>query len=441
MADPKAYSTIFGKIVLSKFDSMPEWARLSAFFVALFVLVYVTLHSVNAKYFVTGTVLAPSPTHPGSHQFVRGYDVRWSDNYAGTNSKGHFVFVLSPLEYLSLYKSGNHLLEIWKPGDKNDVQDQQICQKVVSFDRLQGSFEDFYIDGKCSTIAAATHDLIRPESPRGYGMLRSAYAASSVGRGADYRILVRTVRFGAKWPRTDSAQIILFQGGEDLPLLNLSGSSYGSVLILPGESFAFTDGVYLPSRSLAGGRVRLSDKGGLGGFFRYIEEWFELPNKMELGKQLDLVGSLGTDLSVIPVGPSIITVYRKDGEADYYPRLAQDLLGAGVTPTISASPAGADKTTNTLFVGATVPPATVRSVVAAIAKNGVQLKRIAYPYKFTYTSDTSIMQLGWSLQCERAAPISQTELTRLAGTSDAGLQTFLERYKECRPSPPANRVP
>jgi hypothetical protein len=239
------------------------------------------------------------------------------------------------------------------------------------------------------------------------------------------------VRFGAKWSRTDSAQIILFQNGEDLPLLNLSGSTYGSVLVLPGESFAFTDGVYLPSRSLAGGRVRLSDKSGL---FHYIEEWFELPNNMVLGQQVNLTGSLGSDLSLIPAGPNIITVYRKTGEADYYPKLAQGFLAAGVVPTISASPAGADKTTNTLFVGATVSPATVRSVVEAIAKNGVQLKRIAYPYKFTHTSDTSIMQLGWSLQCEGAAPIPQVELTRLAGTSDAEVQTFLERYKECRPA-------
>lgn len=432
MAEQRDYSTIFGKIVLSKFDSMPEWARLCAFFVALFVLVYVFLHSLNAKYFVTGTVLAPSPTHPGSNQFARGYDVRWADNYAGTNSKGHFVFVLSPLEYASLYKSGNHSLQIWKPGDREDIQDEQICEKSVSFERLQGSFEDFHIDGKCSTSEqVAAPNPIRGEMPIQYSIVPTAYAAPSVARDTDYRILVRTLRFGPKWLRSDSAEIILFQNGENLPLLNLGGSLYGRVSILPGESFAFTDGVYLPSRSLAGGRVRLSDKGGL---FSYIEEWFELPNNMELGRQYDLKGSLGSDLSLIPIGRSIITIYRKDADADYYPGLAHDLLSAAVMPIISASPAGSEKATNTLFVGATVPPSTVRSVVAAIVRNRVQLKRIAYPYKFASTSDTSRMQLGWSLQCEQAAAISQPELARLAEASDEEVQTFLERYKECRPS-------
>src|SRR5258708_5446678 len=128
MPEQKDYSTIFGKIVLSKFDNMPEWVRVCAFFVALSVLTYVTLHSMNAKYFVSGTVLEPSSTHAGSNHVVRGYDVRWGDNYAGTNGKGHYVIVLSPVEYFSLLKAGSHSLEIWKSGDKEDIEDQQICQ-------------------------------------------------------------------------------------------------------------------------------------------------------------------------------------------------------------------------------------------------------------------------------------------------------------------------
>src|SRR6266446_7961332 len=104
MGETKDYTTIFGKIVLTKFDGMPEWARVCAFFVSLFVITYVALHSLNAKYFVTGTVLEPSPTHPKTIRVARGYDVRWGDAYAGTNSKGHYVFVLSPTEYVSLLK-------------------------------------------------------------------------------------------------------------------------------------------------------------------------------------------------------------------------------------------------------------------------------------------------------------------------------------------------
>jgi hypothetical protein len=79
---------VFGRLVLSKFDSMPEWARLCAFFVALFVLVIVSLHSVGAKYFVTGTVLEPSPAHPGFNQVARGYDVRsWAISMPARTAK------------------------------------------------------------------------------------------------------------------------------------------------------------------------------------------------------------------------------------------------------------------------------------------------------------------------------------------------------------------
>jgi len=431
MVAQKDYTTIFGRIVLSKFDSMPEWARLCAFFVALFVLTYVALHSLNAKYFVGGTVLEPSPNHPGSNQLARGYDVRWADNYAGTNSKGHYVFVLSPLEYFSLLKAGNHSLEIWKSGDKDDVEAQEICQKSINFERLASRFEDYHIDKKCLVNEQAVAPILPAEFPREYSLVPTTYAALSSTPDADYRMLVRTLRVDSKWPRSDSAEIMLFQNGYNSPLLNLSGSLYGGVSILPGESFAFTDGVYLPARSLSGGRLRLSHKGGL--FGSYIEEWFELPSRMEIGKQFSSTGSLGSDLNLIPIGPSTITVYRKDGDADYYPRLAQDLLSAGVLTLSSASPMGADKTTNTLYIGSTVGPSTVKSVVGAIVKNGLNLKRIAYPYKFVSTLDTFRMQLGWSRQCVDAALIPQSELARLMVTSDEQVQAFLARFNECKP--------
>jgi len=242
MAKQKDYSSVFGKIVLSKFDSMPEWVRICSFFVALFVLAYIVLHSLNTKYFVTGTVLEPSPTHPGSNHVARGYDVRWADNYAGTNSKGHYVFVLSPLEYFSLLRAGNHSLEIWKSGDQEDIEDQQICQKSISFERLEGRFQDYHIDGKCSIEQTAAPNLVPNESPIKYSVIPTAYAALSLTH-TDYRILVRTLRFDPRWPRSDSGEMILFQNGENLPLLNPDGGLYGGLSILPGESFAFTNGV------------------------------------------------------------------------------------------------------------------------------------------------------------------------------------------------------
>src|SRR5258707_8066393 len=277
MAVKKDYTTIFGKIVLSKFDSMPEWARLCAFLVAIFVLVYVALHSLNAHYFVSGTVLEPSLNHPGSNQLARGYDVRWADNYAGTNSKGHYVFVLSPLEYFSLLKTGNHSLEIWRSGDKDDIEAQQICRKSVNFERLESRFEDYHIDPKCLVNEQSAAPILFPgEMPKEYSLVPTANASASATEDISYRILVRTLRVASKWSRSDSAEIILFQNDYNLQLLNLSGSPYGGVSILPGESFAFADGVYLPSTSLKGGRVRLSHKGGL--FSGYIEEWFDLPS-------------------------------------------------------------------------------------------------------------------------------------------------------------------
>jgi hypothetical protein len=105
-AQQQDYSTLFGKIVLSKFDSMPEWARVCAFFISLLVMAYVTLHSLNAKYLVQGMVLEPNAKHTGN-QAARGFDVRWAESYAGTDSKGHYVFALSPLEYAALLKNGD----------------------------------------------------------------------------------------------------------------------------------------------------------------------------------------------------------------------------------------------------------------------------------------------------------------------------------------------
>jgi len=128
-----------------------------------------------------------------------------------------------------------------------------------------------------------------------------------------------------------------------------------------------------------------------------------------------------------------MTVYRKDGDADYYSRLVKDLLDAGVMPVSSASPMGSDKATNTLFVGASVQLSTVRSVVAAVVKNGVPLKRIAYPYKFASTPDTSRIQLAWSGQCVKAALIQPAELEKLARISDDQVQAFLARFNECKP--------
>jgi hypothetical protein len=426
MPGKENYNTIFGRIVLSKFDGMPEWVRICAFLTALLVIVYLALHSVNAEYFVGGTVLEPSPGHPGYKRAGRGYDVRWADKYAGTNSKGHFGFVLSPMEYFGLLKAGNQSLEIWKSGNEDDVEDQEICKKSVKFQRFESNFEDYYVDNKCALAEAA--QTTRP----GTALVPTVYASEPSGAGASYHILVKTLQFAPQWARSDSAEIILFLGGEEWPLRNPDGKIYGAVSILPGESFAFRDGVYLPAKSLGGGRVRLSDRRG---FLNYTEEWFDLPNILEIGKSSTVRGSLGSSLDVVPVGRSTITIFRKYGDAAYYSGLAENLLAIGVLPMSSASPLGAEKPINTLFVGPSVEPSTVKSVLAALTKNGVQLKRIAYPYTFESTADTSRIQLGWSAQCVHSALIPKANIADLAATPDSHFAEAVKKYIECKPHP------
>jgi len=424
-ATPQNYSTLFGKIVLSKFDTMPEWARVCAFFVALIVLVYITLHSLNAKYFVTGTVLEPSPVSPDSNQAARGYDVRWDENYAGTNSKGHYVFVLSPGEYFSLLTSGKHPLQIWKPGDKQGVADLQTCAKTVTYNRQESMFDDYYLDASC-------HGSIEHAAPSESGFLSglvpAVHAEAISPQSSNYRLLATTLRFGTQWPRSNSAAMELFQNGQDIQLLDLAGTNYGGIIILPGGSLAFPDGVNLPTPSLAGGRIRLSDKSGL---FTFTQEWFNLPSNPPLGRKIPLKGDMGSELTVIPLGPSIATIFRKDGDAAYYAQLAQDLLSAGVLPMSSPSPMGPDKITNALFIGSAVPPSTVKSVVSAVVKNGVQLRGIAYPYKFKSTSDPARIQLGWAPQCVKVSAIKQEDFDRLAKTSNEQTIAFLQRFGDC----------
>lgn len=424
----QSYSSVFGKVILSKFDSMPEWARIFTFFVALAVLVYLTIHSVNTQYFVTGTVLEPSPTRPGSNQAAHGYDVRWSDSFAGTNSKGQYVFVLTPVQYLSLLKDGSHTLEIWQPGDDKNIRDQQICTKPVTFERINGEFDDYYIDGHCQPpqqLRVAPPSFPSPDRPFS---LIPAVLASAAPAAYPYRLIVDTIRFSTGWPRSNSAQMTLFQNGAELPVLSLAGSGYGAVSVLPGSSFAFPGGTWLPSASLAGGRIRLSDKGEM---FSYNEEWFVLPEPMQLGSRFTLRGARGSELSLVPLGPTNITLFRKYGDDAYFNRLSQDLLSAGVFPLSSASPLGPDAPTNTLFVGPAVPPYTVKAVVAAVAKNGVQLKRIAYPYVFNSTLDPTRIQLGSAMACQNSPAIKPQELATLASLPDTQVQPFLARYKDC----------
>ena len=423
-AQQQDYSTLFGKIVLSKFDSMPEWARVCAFFISLLVMAYVTLHSLNAKYLVQGMVLEPNAKHTGN-QAARGFDVRWAESYAGTDSKGHYVFALSPLEYAALLKNGDQTLQIWSPPGEGETQDQQLCQKAVSFDRLGNLFADYYIDGSClATLQHGATDAIAFNR----GLLPAVSAAVSSAAIPDYRILVRNLRFDQRWKRSDAAEMILFQGGEDYQLLNLPDNPYGKVSILPGGTFSFADGVYFPSKSLAGGRIRLSDNSGI---FSYAEEWFNLPAGMEPGKPVPLNGDLGSQLTIVPLGRSIATVFRKSDDPHYYDALTQDLLKIGVLPVVSASPMGEDKGANTLFAGSEVLPSTVKSIVAAAVKDGIQLKRIAYPYSFKSTTDNSRIQLGWSKQCADAPAIPKEELDKLAGTADQQVQTFLQRFSNC----------
>jgi hypothetical protein len=363
--------------------------------------------------------------NPDSNQAARGYDVRWAENYAGTNSKGHYVFVLSPFEYFSLLKAGKHSLQVWKPGDKQGVADLQTCAKTIEFHRQESMFEDYYLDAGCP------NSIRRPATNEASflsGLVETVHAAAIPIATTNYRLLVTTLRFGSQWPRSDSAEMHLFQYNQDIQLLTLAGTTYGGITTLPGGSFAFADGVYLPSVSLAGGRVRLSNKSGL---FTFTQEWFNLPNNPQIGSRIVLNGDMGSELTVIPLGPSIATVYRKDGDSAYYAQLAQDLLHAGVLPMSSASPMGAEQITNTLFIGSAVPPSTVKSVVSAVAKNGVQLKRIAYPYQFTSTSDTSRIQLGWSRQCVNAPVIKRESIERLSGTDDQRITDFLRQYSDC----------
>ena len=427
------YSSFFGKLVLAKFDSMPEWVRVCAFFISLLVLVYIALHSLNSRYFVTGTVLEPSPAHAGSNQVARGFDVRWADNYAGTNSKGHYVFVLTPMQYLGLMKSGNHSLEIWKSGDQTDIEDQQICSKTVPFERTTNEFDDYYIDGHCGGENAAAKLAIPsvPQSPvqsHDFELTEPVMAAVAANPSRSYRILARTVRFAVSWPRSDSGEMILFQNGSEFSLSNPSGDGYGGISVLPGGSFAFTDGVFLPANSLAGGRIRLSDKSNV---FTYTEEWFDLPEPLQLGKPIAIQGSRGSQLTLVAINPSTITIFRKSGDEKYYGKLSQDLLAAGVLPASSTAPLGPDAETNTLFVGADVQPSTVKSVVAAIVKNGVSLKRIAYPYSFTSTSDTTRLQLGSSKACFKSAAIKPEALAPLAAATDDQVKLFLAKYAVC----------
>lgn len=111
-------------------------------------------------------------------------------------------------------------------------------------------------------------------------------------------MLVKTMHFDARWSRMNSAEMILFQDGLELPLLNANAEPYGGISILPGGHFAFAEGTYLKSHSLQGGRIRLAIKTGM---FGYTEEWFDLPKVMEPARAIDIRGSMGSELSLLPV--------------------------------------------------------------------------------------------------------------------------------------------
>jgi hypothetical protein len=339
---------------------MPEWVRVTCFLLAFITLIYLTFHSTNSKYLVSGTVLEPSPTHPASNQFARGYDVRWGENYAGINSKGQYVFALYPFDYARLLMDGKHSLQLWKPGEQGTPEYLQVCRKDVLFARADSSFEDYIVDSECTKGSASGGSQAQPKiSSLVLLDLTPAVKAASIETSQfPYHLIVETIRFSSKWSRSDSAQMVLFQGGADLPVLDIAGNEYGRVAIFPGSSFAFAEGTFMPSGHLGFGKIRLSDKTGL---FGYTEEWFEIPSSVQLATSFTLSGSMGSLLTLLPVGRSLITIYRKAGDEVFFNQLTRDLMKVGVLPISARSPLGEDVKTNTLYFGKDVPPSTVKA--------------------------------------------------------------------------------
>ncbi len=425
MAPPKSsYETFFGKIVLGQMSKMPEWARVCVFLLSFLMMIYLAYHAVGSSWFVVGSVWEKSSSTPAKWQAAHGYDVRWNSIApgAGTSRSGQYTLVMSPEQYLAMAAAGKYRLEVLGGVSGTEI----VCAKDIQFSAITGQFEDYRIDEACN---ASQTSQVQGDRPWSDSLFPPVYAMAMVAPQTAFRVLATSLKADSSWSRSDNAQLTLFQNGAQFNLKAGPQVDYGSVPILPGSPFAFADGAYLPANFLNGGRIRLSVQGGL---FNYTEEWFDLPQNWAVGSPADLRGSKGSTLSVIAVGQETLTIYRKYGDGAYFARLSQRVVQAGVFPEGAASPLGPETAISTLYVGRNVRPATVKAIVSAVIDNGVSLKRIAYPYAFTSTTDTMRLQLGASTSCNKQPEIDRADLAKLAALPDAQVQTFLLKFKDCK---------
>jgi hypothetical protein len=305
--------SFIGKFIDKYFLRQPSWVQSFTFviFVLLFAYGFILL---PGKAVLEGNLwvrkaasrVCPDPcVRPAEY-----YSLRWGTTDVLSNSKGQYRIVVSPLQYIRLFSSGSHRVNILKieliSGEQEATlngAEEEFTETLVAKDqelrlnRLENEFENAYVP---PFGIQATSNVV-PEPPNDNSLISRAWADTLRGR---YRLFIQGIRM-AGGPTKADISFSLFTGGQTIELKQGRGGQelpVGPIPVVSDQSVDLGSVYYFPIPDQGSppitGIVRMAWPGGILGLFSGTEEDFSLPSQQTIDQSFQISGSKGSILTV-----------------------------------------------------------------------------------------------------------------------------------------------
>ncbi len=428
MGDPDKHLTFLENFISKYYARQHPAIRAITFLLFAFLLASAIYHIVGGDYVVSGRVLYSTPGAP--KEPARNYDVRLGERFFGTNSKGIYHVILSPLEYAALVTAGKMKLEVLK-GDAvmRDETD-------VAFRRGAQMFTDI----------VTTAPTQAQQTSRVQPLPNVPFAAWAIESGSGRRLILYCVLLGGGLTNSNAASFFFDMGGRQATLLatRTGGTPAGAIPVSAGEWLRFGGDYYFdlpPNAQLRGARVNMVFEGE--SVFRKMAQSVGLANIVESfpfeveppeGQIARIRGTRGSQLQVVLARRYQVVLFGKGDLGAGEDRLKEKLVRTGFLVQSRLAPLGYGQT-NSLFAGRLVPFTAVQMILRAASQEGIAFKSVQYHLNLRSGNPYEI-QLGQTIACNGAPPIGGDQLQNLLDASNE--DEFTERvraFQDCEAAP------
>lgn len=397
------------KLLFKWYPQQPKAVRVLTFLVVLYLVSYGVLHVLGGSYVIHGSLVQKLPN--GHTQAAKGYEIHptASEESYGTNFKGTYYVVMSPLQYYAALVAGSMRAQI-------STEAEYYPEQVVPFHRLEGSLEQVVLDPAPPPTASNAGGKTAEFRQAPFGV---AWAASAPASGV--RLVIYNLQLPAEAGKFEEASFQLDWNGQSLQAQRATGFA-GTLPVSPGQSFRYgRDYFFQPSwrgdGDLLGTIVITSKATGNYQFLatRYSESYPIRVPTQHWGKQT-YAGSRGGELTLVACAPIQIVVPRRQDLNVAMATLEDALLAQGLWMTTPPTK-NLGGESNAVYAGNSVPVAITQRFLIALAASSASIRYLGLDAEVEIR-DPNQIQLASRPNCEAKPRIPPSELQRLGAIAD-----------------------